>query len=142
MRYLGLDIGTVRVGVALSDESGTIASPMTAVSAKAGFARMAAELKRICEEHDVGALVVGMPLSLSGHDRGESARLARRLGDQLSETLHIEVFYVDERFTTAQADRMLVGANVRRRARKNVVDKIAASLLLQSFLDSRGGHDL
>ncbi len=139
MRYLGLDIGTVRIGVALSDESGTIASPLVSLSAKQGLGALLGEMRKICEENDVGGLVVGLPLSLTGDDRGESARLARTMGEKLGESLELEVSYVDERFTTAQADRLLVTANVRRSKRKTVVDKVAASLLLQSFLDTRGG---
>jgi putative Holliday junction resolvase len=83
-----------------------------------------------------------MPLALDGDARGESARLAKTLGDKISEALGIEVVYVDERFTTAEADRMLVSADVTRQKRKAVVDKVAASLLLQSYLDTRGGNGL
>jgi putative Holliday junction resolvase len=141
MRFLGLDIGTVKIGVALSDESGTIASPLVVLSAREGFSALLAEIERICSENDVGALVVGLPLSLGGGARGESARLARTLGDRLSAALGIDVTYVDERFTTAAADRALVTAEVKRQKRRAVVDKVAAALLLQAHLDARGGDE-
>jgi putative Holliday junction resolvase len=141
MRFMGLDIGTVRIGVALSDETGTIASPLCALLAKQGFSRVLEELREICEAESVGTLVVGMPLSLGGEAKGESARRAKSLGDRLAEALGIDVVYVDERFTTSEANRMLVGADVRRNQRKKVVDKVAASLLLQSYLDARQERD-
>jgi putative holliday junction resolvase len=141
MRFLGLDIGTVKIGVALSDESGTIASPLTVLSARQGFPALLSELERICTENEVGELVVGLPLSLGGGARGESARTARTLGDRLAHALGMDVTYIDERFTTAEADRMLVTADVKRQKRKAVVDKIAAALLLQAHLDARSDDE-
>ncbi len=136
-RTLGVDAGTARIGLALSDETGTIASPHSFVNARIGLDGIVREIRSICDTHLVGTIVMGMPLSMSGEARGESARLARKLGEALEEALDVEVVYVDERFTTTQAERALIGANVRRKKRKQVVDKVAAALILQSYLDRR-----
>lgn len=137
MRFLGLDIGTVRIGVALSDDTGTIASPLTMISAKQSPLQIRAAVQQICEECEVEMLVVGLPLSMGGQGGGTSARLSKKLGKELGEALGMPVAFVDERFTTAQADRALIGANVDRKKRKTVVDKIAAAIILQAFLDAR-----
>ena len=141
MRFLGLDIGEVRIGVALSDESGTIASPLTTVSAKQPYDAVATEFRQICEENEVRALVVGLPFSMSGGTGGTSARAAKTLGRKLARTLGLKVAFCDERFTTALADRALLEADVNRKKRKTVVDKVAAALMLQTFLDGRRNRD-
>ena len=141
MRYLGVDAGTARIGIALSDDTGTIASPYGFVSTRIGIDGVLQEIRTICDAHQVGTIVIGMPLSMSGEARGESARLARKLGEALEEALELEVVYVDERFTTTQAERALIGANVRRKKRKQVVDKVAAALILQSYLDGRSDNE-
>ena len=136
MRCLGLDIGTVRIGVALSDETGTIASPLTMLRAEQPFEQLSETVRELCEANDVELLVVGLPLSMSGAAGGKSARLARKLGKALGAALALDVRFADERFTTAVADRALIGANVDRRKRKTLVDKVAAAVMLQTFLDA------
>ncbi len=137
MRYLGLDIGTVRIGVALSDETGLIASPLTAIAAKQPFEALAKALSQICEENEVGMLVVGMPLSMNGGARGTSARMAKSLGKRLGETLGLKVTFVDERFTSTLAEQALLQGNMRRAHRRQNIDKVAAAVLLQGFLDGK-----
>ena len=137
MRSLGLDIGKTRIGVALSDETGTIASPFTTLDARESTLVLRKKIGEICEENDVSCIVIGLPLSMSGGDRGESARMAKAFGNGLEETMDITVVYMDERFSTTQAERALVDADVSRRRRKTVVDKVAAALILQAFLDSK-----
>ncbi len=137
MRFLGLDIGTVRIGLALSDETGLIASPLGTVSAAQPFENIATELADICSENNVTVLVVGLPLSMSGQSRGATARLCKAMGKRLGETLNLKTVFVDERFTTAQADRVLISGNVNRKKRKQTVDKVAAAIMLQNFLDER-----
>jgi len=141
MRFLGLDIGTVRIGAALSDDSGTIATPFAVISATQPQAQLAAEVRRICEENEVDMLVVGLPLSIGGQAGGRTARLSKKLGRALGEASGLPVAFADERFTTAQADRALIGANVDRKQRKSVVDKVAAAIMLQAFLDARSDGD-
>ena len=132
----GIDIGSKRVGVALSDELGLTAQPLTAVEAGGGAAAVAARLAELCAEHQVEKVVVGLPLTLGGEDRGQGSHQARELGRALAEQASIEVVYWDERFTTAEAERVLVSAGVRRDKRRRVVDKMAAALILQGYLDA------
>lgn len=138
---MGLDIGTVRIGVALSDDSGTIASPLTVIPAEQPFEAVRDEVARICEEHEANRLVVGLPLSMSGEGGGVSARAAKKMGKKLGEALGIRVAFIDERFTSVQADRALLGANMGRRKRKGVIDKVAAAILLQAYLDARPDNE-
>ncbi|MBN2343841.1 MAG: Holliday junction resolvase RuvX [Deltaproteobacteria bacterium] len=135
MRILALDVGTRRIGVAISDETQLIAQPLEFIDVK--VANPVREIVRLCKEHQVKTVVIGLPLSMSGGDRGDSSRRAKSLGNVLAEKAHLEVVYFDERFTTTQADRMLIEGNVTRQKRKQVVDKIAASLILQGYLDGR-----
>jgi putative Holliday junction resolvase len=135
MRILGLDVGSVRVGVALSDEDGIIASPLDVIEAEAG--EVVAAIGALCNAHGVQQVVVGLPLSMSGGERGDSARRAKALGKALAERLDVDIVFRDERFSTAAADRSLIGGNVRRAHRKDVVDKVAAALILQGYLDEQ-----
>ncbi len=141
MRLLGLDIGTHRIGVALSDESRTIAEPVASLDAKAPFKELLSRIKALVVDNDVGGIVVGMPLTLNGEEGGKSARMAKKTGDRLGDALEIDVIYWDERFTTAQAERMLIDASVSRAKRRKVIDKVAASLILQGYLDSQKLHE-
>ena len=137
MRCLGIDVGTARIGVALSDELGVTAGPLLTLEIEGSLAETAARIADLCTEHDVGTVVVGLPLSLEGRDRGQSASRARKLGERVAAAAPVEVVYRDERFTTAEAERVLVTAGLRRSKRRQVVDKVAASLILQSYLDAR-----
>ena len=136
MRIMGLDVGSRRIGVALSDELGLTAQPLTAVEAGAGARAAAEAIAGLCAEHGVEKVVIGMPCSLTGGDRGAGGDRARELGRALGERLAVEVVYWDERFTTAEAERVLVSAGVRRDKRRRVVDKLAAALILQGYLDA------
>jgi putative Holliday junction resolvase len=139
-RVLAIDLGQVRLGLALSDPLGITAQPLGTVersgSPRADLARVAA----LVAERHVTTVVVGLPLHLSGeegvqaaHAREFAARLAARLARD------VEVRLWDERLTTVEAERMLIAADVRRSRRKRIVDTIAAVLILQSFLDAHGG---
>jgi putative Holliday junction resolvase len=136
VRALGLDVGSRRIGVALSDELGITAQPLVVLAVK-GLRDAAARIAGLCAEHEVGTIVVGLPLSLSGGDRGSSSARARELAGLLAAAVPAEIVLWDERFTTAEAERVLVQGNVRRAARRAVVDKIAAALILQGWLDAR-----
>ncbi|MBN2526486.1 MAG: Holliday junction resolvase RuvX [Deltaproteobacteria bacterium] len=134
MRVLALDVGSRRIGVAISDESQTIAQPLEYIDAQK--TRPALEIVRLCKEKKVTRVVIGLPLSMSGGDRGISARRARALGKVLEEKGHLEVVYVDERFSSTAAQSVLIEGNVSRQKRKELVDKLAASLILQGYLES------
>ena len=131
---MGVDAGSVRVGLALSDELGITARPLVTLSRKNDRAT-AEEIGRLAEENGVTRIVVGLPLSMTGGEQ-ESSVLARQLADAIAAASGLPVKTWDERFTTAQAERALIEGNVRRERRREVIDQIAAALMLQSYLDA------
>ncbi|NNC91816.1 MAG: Holliday junction resolvase RuvX [Acidimicrobiia bacterium] len=130
-RLLGLDYGTKRVGVAISDTSQLIASPYEVIDADL----VLTGLDEILAVEEIEAIVVGLPISLSGEE-GASARAARLLGRQVAGHTGLEVIFVDERFTTKVADDALIAGGVRRAKRRDIRDKMAATVMLQGHLDS------
>jgi putative Holliday junction resolvase len=132
---LGVDVGTVRVGLAGSDETGLLATPLRTVLRQPA-ARLWEEVSRVVDERMPACIVVGLPRRLDGTE-GESAADARAVADQLRKRTGLPVEMWDERFTTAAAERSLIAAGRRRAQRRRTVDAVAASLLLQSWLDSR-----
>lgn len=133
-RIMGLDYGTRRIGVALSDLLHLTAQPHSVLEADSD--RLPSELRRLTEEHDVESIVVGLPVNLAGLET-QSADGARRLATLAAAATGLPVSMSDERFTTKTAERTLITANVRRRRRTQVIDKMAAAVMLQSFLDGR-----
>lgn len=139
MRALGLDLGSKRIGVAVSDRSGTIATPLTVL---ARTRRWADDHRRIAElvvEEEAELVVVGLPLSLSG-EIGPAARAAIAEADQIATVVGVPVETYDERLTTVTADRALMEARMPADARRRVVDKVAAAVMLQSWLDARAAR--
>ncbi len=130
-RLLGLDYGTKRVGVAISDSSRLIASPYAVIEAASALSA----LEEILEEEEVDALVVGLPVSLSGQE-GASAAAARSFGREVADSTGLEVVFVDERFTTKVAEDALIAGGMRRAKRRDIRDKMAATVMLQGHLDS------
>ncbi len=127
---LGVDVGTVRVGVAVSDPDGILATPLVTLAAGDLDA-----LVRLVGEHDAVEVVVGLPRHLSGA-AGASAALASEFARELGERIApVPVRLVDERLSTVAAERVLAGRGVRGRARRDVVDQAAAVVILQSVLD-------
>lgn len=137
MRVLGLDPGSRRIGVALSDELGLTAQPLTTVE-RASEAETVERIRVALAGAEVDLAVVGLPVRLDGTEGG-SARAARRFAAAVSEGLGVEVELWDERLTSVQADRLLVEAGVRREGRKGLTDRVAAAIMLQSFLDAKRG---
>jgi putative Holliday junction resolvase len=135
MRVLALDHGTKRIGVALSDPSGMIAMPLEFIPAEP-FNAFLDRLKQLIHEKEVAMLLVGMPRNMDG-SYGPAAAKVQEFVAVLKETIAIPIKTWDERLTSAQANRFLLQANVRRQDRKEKVDKAAAAILLQSYLDSR-----
>lgn len=133
-RYLGVDYGTKRVGLAISDGLGLTARPLDVVARR----DLGPELRRIADEYPVDGVVVGLPTALRGHE-GESAEGARELGEEIRRILGVPIHYIDERFTSRMAESVLLESGMRRRERKEAVDKVAAAIILQTFLDSNGG---
>jgi len=138
-RYLGVDFGSRRVGLAVSDALGLTARPLAVVGRRAAVRRIA----DLVAEHRVDKLVVGVPTGLSGGE-SESAAGARALARELERGLKLEVELVDERFTSKIAESALIESGMRRRDRRETVDKVAAAIILQGHLDSLRGsrrHD-
>ena len=135
MRWMSLDIGQKRIGVAISDESETFAFPLTVIERTRVVEDVKAVLALVVE-HDVAGLVVGEPLELSGA-AGAAVLRTRAFTDALTAVYDGEVVFVDERFSTAEAERMLVSADASRARRRQVVDKVAAAVILQQYLERK-----
>ena len=135
MRRLGLDIGEVRVGLALSDPTGRVATPLKVMDARSLAADPSA-LRTLVEEYGVEELVVGLPVGLSGEE-GPQAETVRRFAEKLSAAVGLPVTYQDERLSSAQARRSMREAGVNEKDGRGAVDMVAASILLQAYLDTR-----
>jgi putative Holliday junction resolvase len=134
-RALGLDPGSRRIGVAVCDADRTVASPIATIVRTKDLPADLRKLAELARDHEVVELVVGLPLSLDGTEQA-AATAARELGEALAEALDLPLSYHDERFTTVTADRLLAEAGHDSRSRRKVVDQVAASVMLQSWLDA------
>ena len=135
MRILAIDHGTKRMGIALSDELGMIAQPLEFIPAEP-FAKFLERLKEILSEKQVELVLVGMPRNMDG-SYGPAALKVQQFVAVLKDAIAIPIQTLDERLTSAQANRVLIEGNVRREKRRDKVDKMAAAILLQSYLDGR-----
>lgn len=136
MRALGIDLGSKRIGVALANSEGTLATPYEVVARSGDRARDHRRIAELAAEADAVALVVGLPISLDGSD-GPAALAARAEAEELAAATGLPVELWDERLTTVAADRQLLELDLRAPARRRVVDKVAASIMLQAWLDHR-----
>ena len=136
MRILALDHGTKRIGVAVSDELKMIATPLEFIPAEP-FADFLARLREIIRKKEVEMILIGMPRNMDG-SYGPAALKVQEFVAVLNDTIAIPLKTWDERLTSAQAQRFLIQGGVRREKRKEKVDKMAAAILLQSYLDSSG----
>ncbi len=134
-RALALDIGTRRIGVALSDSAGTVATPYEVVHRSGDHERDHRHIATLVDEAGADVLVVGMPLSLDG-SVGPAAQAVLDEIDQLRGAVDAEIVTWDERLSTVQAERSLRAGGVRRGKRRRVVDQVAATVILQSWLDA------
>lgn len=134
-RILGLDPGSKRIGVALSDPTGTLATPHTVLPAEPR-SRLAEALRAICREKEVDRIVVGLPLRMDGGE-GPAAQTARAFADWAGAALGFPVEFWDERLSTVSAQNALIEGGARREKRREVIDMIAAQIVLQHYLDSR-----
>lgn len=137
MRALGLDIGSVRVGVAVSDPAGAVASALSVLDARE-LARDTRPLARIVEDYEIEQLVIGLPLTLSG-DEGPQAAAVRDVAARLADALGLPVAYQDERNSSAEARRAMRAAGLSEREQRGSLDKVAAAILLQTWLDAQRG---
>jgi putative Holliday junction resolvase len=133
-RVLGLDFGTKRVGAALSDPRGLIATPLE-VYERRDPAQDARHYQALVREHDVERIVIGLPLHTGGRE-GTSAALARAWGDWLAGVTGLPVVYFDERYSTVEAEDALIASGLKRQKRKGLRDMLAARIFLQDYLDA------
>jgi putative holliday junction resolvase len=132
-RLLGLDLGTKTIGVALSDVTRTIASSVETIRRKK-FSIDATALQKLIAEHNIAGLVLGLPRNLDGSE-GPRAQSSRAFARNLNQRCPIPILLWDERLTTAAAERLLISADASRKRRSEVIDKMAATLILQGALD-------
>ena len=137
-RALGLDVGDRTVGLARSDELGLTAQGLPTL-ARSSIETDLESIAEVCREHSIEVLVVGLPLNMDGSE-GPRAQISRRFGDRLGQRAELPVEYWDERLTTAEVERVLLAADVSRAKRKRVVDKLAAQVILQSWMEAQASR--
>ena len=135
-RVLALDVGDVRIGVAVTDPTGTIAQPLE-VYRRVGYGPDCRYVQELCRRFDTTVVLLGLPLNMDG-TRGGQAEKAQAFGKVLSDA-GLDVRYQDERMTTVTAERVLISGSVRREDRKQCVDKLAAAVILEQWLASQSG---
>jgi putative Holliday junction resolvase len=137
-RILGIDYGERRIGLAISDPTATIAQPLPTLLRRRGKRPPIAAIARLAEEHQVDEIVLGLPLTLEGEE-SDWTREVRAFGEKLAERTGRPIRFVDERLTSARAERAIRDLGLRRRERqqKERVDAAAAMLILQTYLDRR-----
>jgi len=135
MKIIALDIGTVRIGIATSDIMEIIASAYEVYRRK----NLDSDVKYIAElvsKLDAGEIVIGLPLKLDGTE-GQSVDMAKTFGEKLAELVTVPIVYQDERLSTVSAQRVLIESGMRREKRKDKVDSVAATFILQTYLDKK-----
>ena len=133
MRKMALDYGEVRIGIAFSDILNIIANGYETYTRK-NLESDLEYLNKLVKEKEVDTIILGLPINMDGTE-GERALATREFGDLLAEKTGLVVKYLDERLTSASAERMLIEADMRREKRKQVIDKISATIILQNYLD-------
>ena len=134
MRYLGLDLGTKTLGIAISDKIGLIATPITILRHNEDFNFLIDELKKIILEKEVDVIVLGLPKNMN-NTIGERGEMVLKFKELLESNLSLPIYLEDERLSTRVAENVLISADVSRKKRKQVIDKMAATVILQSYLE-------
>lgn len=135
MRIIGLDYGTVRIGVAVSDQAAIIAQTKDNIPAEPRK-KCIEKIKELCIETGAEQIVIGLPKHMNG-DEGESAKAARKFGEAIAEATNLPVDFLDERLTTVSANNLLTEFNMKAPAKKEKVDSVAAAIILQNYLDMK-----
>ena len=132
-KKIGLDIGTVRIGIATSDILGMLASSYEVYRRKnlSADARYMAELAK---KLDADTFVIGLPLKMNGEE-GDSVKMVKNFAEELKKYTDLKIEFMDERLSTVSAERILIESNMRREKRKTVIDQVAAEIILQNYLD-------
>lgn len=138
MRYLGLDYGARTLGVSISDETGCIASTLKTIR-YIDDQELLVELGKIVKEFNIKEVVLGLPLNMNGSNSVRGAE-TYSFKTKLEKELNLKVYLQDERLSTIEAEKVLIGSHVRRNNRKKVIDSMAAVIILQTFLDKRKGN--
>ncbi len=133
-RLLGVDFGTVRVGLAVSDQGHLISSQLETYH-RQNEEQDRRHFQKLVDDEDIGLIILGLPVHLNGHE-GEKARQARQFGSWLEKTTHLPVVYWDERFTSLEAENFLLSAGLTNKKRKSRRDQLAAQILLQSYIEA------
>ena len=137
-RKMGVDYGDKRIGVALTDALCIISSPYE-VFQNLSPEQSLQHLNDLIKQFNVDEVAMGLPLNMDGSE-GERAKLHREIGQKLSELSGVKVAFVDERLTSAEAEEILISSGVRREKRKELIDKISAQIILQTFINSKKGN--
>ena len=136
MRYIGLDLGSRTLGVSLSDPSGTIASSYMIIRHNEEYEKLVGEVKKIVEEKNVDKIVLGLPKNMNG-TIGPKGELSYKFKEMLENGTNLEVILEDERLSTKEATNILINNDTSRKKRKKVIDSLAATIILQSYLDKK-----
>lgn len=137
MRYLGLDLGSRTLGVAISDKTGLIASSLKVIRHEEEYDRLIEDVKNLVSELEIDAIVLGFPKNMN-NTIGPKGELSLEFKEKLEKNINIPVYLQDERLSTKSALDTLIKGDVSRKNRKKVVDSLAATIILQSYLDRRG----
>ena len=140
MKMLGLDLGEKRIGVAVSDDEGQIAIPAGTLAGDKPQAEVIADILELAQQHDAERIIVGMPTSLSG-EAGPAAQKTTDFVAALRGRSAVEIAVWDERLPTALAEKAMLADDVKRARRRDNIDKVAAALILQSYLDAHADDD-
>lgn len=133
-RKMGVDYGDKRIGIALTDSLCIISSPFE-VYKNVGEEDALKHLDKIIKDYDVDDVAMGLPINMDGTE-GERAAIHRQFGEKLEKLSNVKVHYIDERLTSAEAEEILISSGVRREKRKELIDKIAAQIILQTYINS------
>ena len=136
MRYLGLDLGSRTLGVAISDKTGLIASSLKVIHHEEEYDRLVLDVKNLVEELSIDAIVLGFPKNMN-NTIGPKGELSLEFKEKLEKNINIPIYLQDERLSTKSALDALISGDVSRKNRKKVVDSVAATIILQTYLDRR-----
>lgn len=134
MKYLGLDLGTKTLGISISDINGVIALPLTTIRYQEKYDELIPELSKIIKENNIEKIILGLPKNMN-NTIGERALKTLEFKEMLESIFKLEVIMQDERLSTVSAESFLIKNDISRKKRKQVIDKMASQVILQSFLD-------
>jgi len=134
-RYLGLDVGTKRIGISISDPLAIIAQPLKTIS-RSPEQQSIAEIEKLCKEYDVAAIIIGLPKNMNG-SLGSQAQDVIKFTKKIEEKIKTTTIFEDERLTSVAAEQMLIEQNIKPSRNKPLIDMAAAAIILQSYLDRR-----